>query len=620
MDIITIASEAEKIARLKQKYDICKKNRAPLERQWYVNVAFLFGKQHFRIRKTGQTLADRIWFAFERIAESKKAKATSNKILVYYRSLLSRLVKMKADVSAIPSTRIKRDIASAEVAQEALEDFWLRANRQNPSLERFRGMQVVLDYLFSYLLTFGRGYLKPYFNAVTPSYILQNGQVVEADVGEVEVKPLNPLNVVEDYLGRYIFEREIVSTDEVYNRYGVDIPPQDNVAMPDIQRQILYLIDKTSYSNIDDAVILYKFSQAKSKKYPQGREVVFTDTRILYDEPLDKAYKGQLPYFSFTWFDLAMNGVFQGLVEQLIPLQIDYNTTISKLANFKKWAGKIFVPDGAKLQQKWTDEDLQIIKHAYGREPKYVSPPNPPSFLFEDLARIEKDMQDIAMTHDPTLAQTPAGVKSGVAIQSLQEKDDFTLTPVAIKIEQKLENFCETVLDLMAEHYTEERLIQEAGKDKQTEIRSFMGYQVKGQRRIKVSLGSALPSSRVARQQEMIQLAQAGLIKPEEAKKYLGLGFVEEAIMPIDEQTAKIENEEMAKGILVEVQEWDNHKIHADVVRDYMEDSSFKDKPQDIKDLFIAHYKAHLQYLAEEMQANQPPLQTPPNNQGGQNG
>ncbi len=594
-------TNATVIAKSKEKYDRIRKNRKALERQWMINLAFLYGKQYFKLVNSGESLADRIWYSLQKIKDSKKSRVISNKILVYYRSLLSRILKMKANVVVEPTTRMKRDVDSAKIGTEVMEDFWQNVNKSNSLLsQKYSGMEIVNDYLFAYILTYGKGYLNPYFNENAEVDMLVDGNIEQMPIGEVECRVVSPVNVVEDPLGRYQIETEIMSTEEVYNRYDVDIKADGSVSIPEMEKQLLSLFDKTDYTSLDDAVKVFKHYETKSREYPNGREFVYTDKEIIRDTELPEEYKGNLPLFGFTWMDLSMSTYFQGLVEQLIPLQVDYNTTISKLANFKKYAGKLMVPDGANLQQKWTDEDLQIVKYKAGREPKYYMPPNPPSFLFEDLQRIEADMQDIAMTHDPMLSKAPSGT-SGIAIQSLQEKDDFSLSPITIKIEQKMSFFCETVLNIMAVRYQGERLLRISGADTMEEVKTFQGYEIDGNRRVKISLGSALPSSRVARQQQILELTEAGIIEPSDAKKHLNLGDLETAIEPIDQQTAKIENEEMAKGTLVEVQEWDDHKMHVDIVRDYMENVKFQELEEGIKAIFISHYKLHLELLGEEL-------------------
>ncbi len=620
-----LKTDARDISKSKGKWDRIRQNRKAMERQWMINIAFLYGKQYFKLINSGQTLSDRLWYSLQKLKENKKSKVISNKILVYWRSLLSRMLKMKSEVKIEPTTRLKRDIDSAEVSTEVMEDFWQNVNKANPVLARkVPGMQIVLDYMFAYLLTLGKAYLRPYFNENTKVPILVNGNIEKEKVGECEVAVISPVNVCEDSLGRYIIEREIISTDEVFNRWGVEIPADTSISIPEMEKQLLSLLDKTDYTMIDDAVEVFKHYEVESRLYPKGREFIYTSKYVIKDDELPEEYGGRLPYFEFTWMDLLMSTYFQGIVEQLIPLQTDYNTTISKLANFKKYAGKLLVPSGAKLKQMWTDEDLQIIKHKVGRDPKYVVPPNPPSFLFEDLARIERDMQDIAMTHDPTMAKAPQGIKSGIAIQSLQEKDDSSLSPVTVKIEEKLSFFCETVLDIISTRYGGERLLRITGVDTRDEIKTFQGFDVQGNRRIKVSLGSALPSSRVARQQQILELTGAGIVDPEQARKHLDLGDIKLVMEPIDEQTAKIENEEMSKGVLVEIQEWDNHQIHTEVVRDYMENVKFKELDTNTQNIFIAHYKLHLEELGKELdqsgqvQGSQgmTPLEEVPNNGG----
>lgn len=598
-------------------------NRVALEKQWQVNAAFLMGQQHFTIERKGNALGDRILFALNRLQDSRKIRRTSNKILVNVRSLLARMMLRKARIVVDPETRLKRDVESSKVAEEVLEDFWKRVNKNNPYLaQKIPGMLMVQKYLYLWILTFGKAWLHPYFNEKTnaKTLIKENeddlGTITEAEIGEVETTIKSPINMFVDPMGEFMIDRDYVSISRIRADYGIDVESEP-IERSDLEEQILRLIDQTDLKKVKNGVNLYKRWELPSADHPKGRMTIHTQLKFISEGPLPKEYKNRFPYVEYNWLDLLMSMNSQSLVEQLIPLQKDYNFSISKLAEYKKYlAGKLLVPDGANLQTKWTDETGQIIKYkGRGNEPKYVTPPNPPSFIFEDLKRINLDMQDIAMAHDATQGKPPPGVKSGVAIAELQEQDETNLSPTVIEIEEKHAYFAEMVLDIIAARYSQERILTTVGRENEKEIRTFMGFETEGNRRISISLGSALPGTRQARQNFIAGLLEAQIITTQEAKRLLQLGDVEGALDDVDERKQKSETGDMLNGIVVEPKKWDKHQIHLDVIRDFMEEPKFEDLPDDVQAIIITHYEIHLGMLAQEVNPNENP-QTP--EEGGQ--
>jgi len=584
-------------------------NRTALEKQWQVNAAFLMGQQHFTIERKGNALGDRILFALNRLQDSRKLRRTSNKILVNVRSLLARMMLRKARIVVDPETRLKRDVESSKVAEEVLEDFWKRVNKNNPYLaQKIPGMLMVQKYLYLWILTFGKAWLHPYFNEKTNSKTLikendkDAGTITEAEIGEVETTIKSPINMFVDPMGEFMIDRDYVSVSRIKAEYGIDVEPEP-IERSDLEEQILKLIDQTDLKKVKNGVNIYKMSELPSADHPKGWLTVHTSLRFISEGPLPEEYKGKFPYVEYNWLDLLMSLNSQSLVEQLIPLQKDYNFSISRLAEYKKYlSGKLLVPDGANLQTKWDDATGQIIKYkGRGNKPEYVIPPNPPSFIFEDLKRIGLDMQDISMAHDATQGKPPPGVKSGVAIAELQEQDETNLSPTVIEIEEKHAYFAEMVLDIISARYSQERILTTVGRENEKEIRTFMGFETEGNRRITISLGSALPGTRQARQNFIASLLASEIITSQEAKKLLQIGDVEGALDDVDARNQKSEIADMLSGIPVEPNKWDKHQIHLEEIRNFMEEPKFKELPDEVQAIMITHYEMHLEMLAQEV-------------------
>ena len=612
---------------IKEKNTI-QRNRQKVERQWLVNIAFLYGKHYFEIdRKNGQNLEERVAWELRLLDKKQATRRTVNYILPLYRSLLARMLQLKQRVTVDPLTNQERDISAARVANEALEDFWLNVNKTNPVLSQTApGMLGVFLKVLSYSLVCGRAHVIPIYNPNAKAKVmfenLPNKPIMDAEVGAVECEIESPFNVFSDPMRRYRIVKRVLSVSEIEETYGVTVPAED-VGLTDTEKQLLNLLDGNDTDRYQDAAEVFIRWEIPSKKYPGGRLWVCTKQQMLLEPTeIPREYKGRIPIFDIDYLDFGF-GAPQGVVEQLIPSQEEYNHTVNRLSDYKKWmAGKVMLPDNCKISTRWDDQIGQILKYdATGGKPTFEMPPSPPAFIQNDLPRIRRDMEDIASTHDASQGRTPKGVQSNVAIETLSELDQTQLSPQLMQIEIQMSFFCDMVLDIMEDKYSEQRLIGITGKQLAQDVRSFTGDKVSGNRRVKFSMGSNLPFSREARQAKIEEWLKAGLITKEEARDMLEFGSLDGVLHSIDDSAERMEIQEMLRGVEVIPMQWENHSRRIKIITDFMMGEDFKklqaaanqgnQQAQAIVAHFIAHRKQHQDYLSAEMQSMQPQAQLP---------
>ena len=617
---IIIPGEKDIIQKVLDSKNTIQKQRNIHERQWLVNLAFLYGKTNFiaENRKISSGLEDRIMWELKSEERKNKVKRTSNYILPLYRSLLARLLLMKSHTTVDPTTSSEKDKAVARVSSEVIEDFWQMCNKGNPLLcRKYSGMVLTLAQLFKFMLVFGKGYLKPYFNPKTIAKTRLSGEIIEGEIGEVECQVLSPFDVFEDRLGMHIIEQRILPIEIIKSIYGVTVEPE-KVTVSDTEQQLLNMLEGSDLeSKNQEAAKIYEFWGIPTEKYPGGRHIITTDNKLIADDVIPPEYKKRLPYFGFDYLDLMFTGYPQGMVDQLISLQEEYNYTITRIHSYKKWfAGKLKVPKKCQLEQKYDDEIGQIIYYEQGYgEPHFETPPNPPTFLVEELIRIRKDMEDVASVHDSGMGRLPQQIKSGVAIENLNELDNNSLMPILMATEQKLGFFAETVLDIVEARYTEPRILKIAGENLGADVMTFMGSDVAGNKRIKVSIGSNMPITKSERQMFLMGLADKGYIPKTKALELMEFGDISGLYSDLDENAQKIEIGEMIKGVQVEPHDWEDHTIHLKVISDFLKGEQFKKTPPELQQILLQHRGIHQKFLQVEMQsAAQMSQQTP---QGG---
>jgi hypothetical protein len=158
------------------------------------------------------------------------------------------------------------------------------------------------------------------------------------------------------------------------------------------------------------------------------------------------------------------------------------------------------------------------------------------------------------------------------------------------------------VLDIMEKRYTEERLLSITGDTLSAQVKTFKGEQVKGNHRIKISLGSGMPQTKEARQTLIMTLVKEGYITKEKGLELLEFGDLEGLYVNVDETAQKGELQSMIDGSQVVVNEWDNHASHLKVLDDFLKSEEYKKTDPQVLQMILLHRQQHQQGLTMEMQ------------------
>jgi len=603
-------SASKTISEIISEMEDIKQNRSAFERQWLINLAFLFGRQYFTIQqKAMSSLDERIYWELKNMERKKKTRRVSNFILPLFRSLLSRMLMMKSTITVEATTNSERDRNAAKVSNEICEDFWQSVNKNNPLLvQDSSGMMLILKQLFTYVLAIGNGYLHPFFNPHTRTKVFLNNKIIpDAEAGEVETEVIHAFDMFWDPLKRFAIRQRIMDIDWIKEKYGKKVLPE-KLSMEDYASKLINMMEGNYDPKIEHAAKVYEKWIFPCKKYPKGRLQVITKSELLKDIDMPSEYNGKIPFVKFDYMDMVLGIVpySQGMIEPLISLQEEYNFTITRLAGYKKWmAGKVMIPRKSKISSKWDDEIGQLLFYNSGfGTPQYQNPPTPPAFLGEELKRIRTDMEDISGVHDTSMGKLPTGVTSGKAIEYLQELDSSQMAPTLITMEQKLSYFMEMVIEIMENKYSEARFIEITGDMYGQEVKAFKGSDMSGNRRISIKLGTSLPHNKQARQDFIMELEKRGYISKDKAKELLEFGDIEGIYHSLDETLQKEEIERMIKdGYEVMVEPWEDHAVHLKVLTDFMKTKDFFELSEEIKQKFKDHMRQHQEMLLNEAQA-----------------
>ena len=627
-----------------------------VERAWkkqqmrmYKNIAFLIGKQYVFTDVANAKLIDVLTLT----RNKKKVRMVINKIQPTIRILLSKLLRVQPILTAEANTEETEDIQSAKVSDLAFNWAWQHLLVEKQKIE-----------WLTWMLTCGVAYMQPYFNPSagkswednvmtpnpTPLPVMgpnpqdptqqiqsqMNGQpqffepmsdpnnpdqviplVKKFHLGDINNMVLSPFEVYPDNISsddlrdcRFVFKVKTVSPDYVMDLYGVEVKGSTKKATG-IEAQLMSLYGGES-QDIENAVTLKEYYEKPTNKYPNGRMYVYTDDKLIDigTDELPEEYRDEQDWCPIVKFDASAfppgRLIKMGLIELLEPLQKQINVEHSSLVKTLAQGPKYFVPEGADIDEdKLTKEDNERIDYnASAGTPTAVSPPARGADIWRHLNDLYNQWMELSGQHEVSHSNIPKGVKSGNAIAYLQEQDDNQMAPTLSLMGISISRWGKKCLRIMQKHFNEERIIKLIGRDNKTMAIKFLGANINLDCDLKVEMTSAMPRSEAARKQELLGMAQAGWLRPDQYMKMAHIKDTEHVWKPIElqEQRAKWENDEMQQGIVHYPQDFDNNQIHLEIHNEVRLLPEFSKMDPKIVAIITEHCKIHQQIIIQQQQ------------------
>lgn len=168
-----------------------------------------------------------------------------------------------------------------------------------------------------------------------------------------------------------------------------------------------------------EVIEAYRLPPGPGKK---GRHVVATSSGVLLDEEWDRPY---FPYATLYYND-PLTGVHgQGLVEQLEGYQYEINTMAQKVSDSHHLLGGawVLVPTGSDIvETKLSNGIGMVVTHKPGLPPQVVQPNPVHPQTYQRLRDLPQDaLNDVGISQMSAQSRKPAGVDSGIALQTLDD-------------------------------------------------------------------------------------------------------------------------------------------------------------------------------------------------------
>jgi hypothetical protein len=614
----------------KAEYVKCRTRRQVYERQWYINLSFYTGRQNVRVIPVSGGTSNGIRL-YTPPAPYYRSRRIFNRIRPIVRTELARLTSQKPTATIIPATGEDTDLAAAQAG----EQIWDSVYRDKQLKKTFRKCAF-------WSVVTGNGFMKAYWD---PEKVDNAGN--EGDFCFENVTPFHmffPDLITDDIEDQpYVIHIQTKSPEWVRLHYpGINIHPNVVEASDIINDSFLRLAGASDYHR-DSVLCMEVWVKPEQVEFmPEGG--MFT----LIGDRLVQFVQGN-PYehqkYPFVKFDAIPTGRFyaDSVVDDLISVQREYNQTRNQTIESKNRMAhpQLIAPKGSIVASKITTEPGQVIEYELGLgTPEPLPLQNLPSYVLQEVDRLIQDFEDISGQHQVSKGQVPPGVTAASAITFLQEQDETMLATTFDSIEEGFEKLGHLTLCYVKQYWDTPRTIKVVGRDGQFNVIAFQGATLRDNTDIRIEAGSALPTSKSAKQALLMDLMSQGFVPPEKGLELMDVGGVKRLYEEIQIDSAQASRENMRMSIItqehmeeylstfqgedpgtgepilvdpntgeelvdergvpmeppliVPVNSYDNHEAHITVHNNFRKSQEFENLSQEIKDLFEAHVNQHI--------------------------
>lgn len=635
--------DSELVSWINSEYQRMRSARSKIQLGWYLNMAMYSGNQYVELIPSLQKLG------IPKLPPYR-VRLISNRIKPIIRKEIARITSQKPNASVIPASSEDEDLYAAYAA----ESMWESMYETNAVAKKFRRSAW-------WLCITGTSFMKIWWDGDSPD--------VMGTKGTIQYSPVTPFHLyVPDLREQELEEQPYILN--VYTKpvswverfYKINAKP-DVVAANEIMNDA-YLNLNTGTSTAPDSVLCKEmwFKPGGHRLLPDGGVI-----HVISDKVVSRGSLYSHGMYPFVKFEHIPSGKFYttSVIDDLTPLQREYNRTRSQITEAKNRTAKpqFLAASGSIDAKKWTTEPGLIIEYRVGLpEPKPMPIQPLPAYVVQELDRHISDMEDISGQHEVSKGNAPPGVTAATAISYLQEQDDSLMSTTYSSIEDGFKDMAKQTLNLAVQYWDMPRAVKVVGDDETFDLLMLAGSDLKSGTDIRMEGGSALPTSRAARQAFLMDMMKMQFISPQDGLKLLDMGGVTKLwqrlriddaqaqreniklkstdpniVMQMQQQKQQIEammsqGGPMPPGVptdpqsgqplmpppVLPVNSWDNHDVHVQRHNDFRKSETFEKLPDPIKTAFEEHVNMHLAIISQSMQQVQGITGgMPPGNQGG---
>jgi len=482
-------------------------------------------------------------------------RQTVNLLLNIYRNILSRLTLSYPSVVVVPASPSNDDIIKAKTSEIALRYYWSADD-----------IEDVMNQAIQNLLICGTVALHTFYDS--------SDECVHTTV-------VNPYDL--------FFEKNVtrVQDSQWVAIRTFHIEEDVKKAYPDKADQI------TSFSGDSTGSLAYDLHTVPDDRV-ELFEIYWRDGRHAIVNGDTYLYKGErhtttFPVQVIKYTELPGRLWGLGLVQPLLDLQRLYNEQRTQIIHNVQLMGnpKYLIPktSGVNAASITNKPGEKIFYNPAGGAPSMIQPAPMPGYVQESTVRTQAEMYDVAGIHSVSLGKRAVGVSSGKAMQVLTERDTSQLQTTQSNIERAMRDLGKVVLELMQMFYTEPKMARMLDQTGKVAFQAISSETIVREPEIFIEAGSAFRFDSQDRDRYVMDLFQAGLIKPEDALNEMsfrtGNAFITERVQAMAH--AKRLLDAAKDGMQIEIFRSDDIPSMLKVFSDYIRTDDFYELPEEVQ-------------------------------------
>jgi hypothetical protein len=294
------------------------------------------------------------------------------------------------------------------------------------------------------------------------------------------------------------------------------------------------------------------------------------------------------------------------LVEDLMPLQVEYNRTRSQIIEDKNRMGRpqLAIERGSMDVKKLRGVAGDVMEYAPGsRAPQPIEIQGLPDYIIDHCNRISNEMGELASQETTDRQAVPSGVTAATAIAYIHEDQDALVQDTIRDKEVAWETVTQFMLSNVGQFWDGQRLVTVAGKNGAFESLLFSKSDLQGQTNWRSIVGSATPQSYAAKQAQIMELMKMGAISVPDGLEYMDMGDTARLYegMQVDKREAEKENIRLGNSVNVPVSPWQEHLIHLHAHDEIRKREEYESWDQNAKDMIAFHAVNHMQMFLQEI-------------------
>ena len=617
------------ISEINSKFERWRRHRQPNEQQWYLNAAFLRGQQYVTWNVAEGKLTTPA-------APAHRVRLVVNRIQPKMRARRAKYLKNRPVPVVVPASTDHKAQLDARLTSKALEFQWDRLQLERKYRESLLwAEQASRGFWWFYWdpALLGRVRVPSPLPGMPP-------QVQEAALGDICVEVGSPFELLVADPGAHslalqpeIMRVKLRPLEEVKARYpdfaefiqpgGADLSSfqyEQKIASLNSSGTMGgngFLEDRKGTAKVEgnDLVLMKEHFIRPNAAHPKGAYRLMAGEVLLVvrDELPYGFWDMSNPYPVVEFVDIETVGQYWGTtqIEQLIPIQREYNLVRSKVAEqlrmmaFPKLlaAKQHNIPQGA-----WTSEAGEFVEYLAMPgvpPPTPWHPPNIASDAWQAIELMKQEFDEVTQIY-PAAEGKVAGATSGFQTNLLQEATDVVHGPDIRAHELTIEEAAYKMRRMMKMGYNTPRLLSLVGAHYAPEVVEFSEQEIDEHAKIRVQVGSMLPDLKAARIQAGMELFKSGVMgnpqDPAVRRRVLSLidvGSLEDTIdiARIDEQQAKLENAKFEEtGAIQDPEFFEDHTTHFETHSIKLKSPEAQMWPPQKRLGLIAHLIKHLAY------------------------